>query len=63
MFRDEQMTTSGFTVGEYKKFMYNPDNSHRCKNCPENEGFDSWQDRLPCGQWHCWVDRHCRLSD
>lgn len=47
-------------IKEYKDFMYNPENSHKCEGCPENRGFDSWQDRLPCGQWRCWVDSHCK---
>lgn len=43
-------------IEDYKEFMYNPENSHNCSECPENEGMDS---RLPCGQQHCWVDCHC----
>lgn len=48
---------------EYIKFMYNEENSHNCENCPENNDFDDWQGRLPCGQWHCWVDCHCGNLD
>lgn len=44
---------------EYIDFMYNPDNAYCCQKCPENQGMDDWQDRLPCGQWHCWVICHC----
>lgn len=51
------------TVQEYRDWMYNPKNSHKCDECPENRGFDSWQDRLPCGQWNCWVDCHCREEE
>lgn len=47
------------TREEYISFMYNPKNSHTCEGCPENRDFDNWQDRLPCGQYHCWVDCHC----
>ena len=41
---------------EYLDFMYNKENSHNCKSCPENIGCDNWQSRKPCGQWHCWVN-------
>lgn len=44
---------------EYKGFMFNPENSHSCENCPENEGRSDWQGNLPCGQQNCWVDCHC----
>lgn len=44
---------------EYVCFMYNPGNSHKCEECPENHGCSSWQGNLPCGQQHCWVDCHC----
>lgn len=43
-------------IRNYKKFMANIDNSHRCNNCPANEGKEG--DVLPCGQYHCWVDVH-----
>ena len=43
----------------YKAFMYDPKNSHNCKECTMNEGFSAWpESRLPCGQFHCWVDVH-----
>ncbi|MBR4590204.1 MAG: hypothetical protein IKO36_06005 [Bacteroidaceae bacterium] len=48
---------------EYIDFMYNPKNSHRCGDCPENRGFSSWGGNLPCGQQNCWVDCHCRQED
>lgn len=49
---------------EYVKFMNNPSNSHNCAQCPENAGFDAWPgNRLPCGQFHCWVDLHCGSDD
>ena len=45
---------------EYIRFMNNANNSHNCTKCPENAGFDPWPgNRLPCGQFHCWVDLHC----
>ena len=37
-------------IKAYVDFMYNRDNEHNCSECPENEGFDSWGGRLPCGQ-------------
>lgn len=46
-------------IKKYRKFMCNPENSGNCANCPENRGENSWQNRLPCGQWRCWVDLHC----
>ena len=44
---------------EYRDFMYNPENVRNCEQCPENQGCDDFQYRLPCGQWHCWVELHC----
>ena len=38
-----------------KDFDCNPENSHCCADCPHNRNFSDWQDRLPCGQYHCWV--------
>lgn len=44
---------------EYVNFMNDANNSHNCAQCPENAGFDAWPgNRLPCGQFHCWVDLH-----
>lgn len=39
-----------------KDFDCNPENSRKCSDCPHNQNFSDWQDKLPCGQWHCWVD-------
>jgi hypothetical protein len=39
-----------------KDFDCNPENSRKCSDCPHNRNFSDWQDKLPCGQWHCWVD-------
>lgn len=45
----------------YKAFMYDPKNSHNCEECAMNEGFSAWpENRLPCGQFHCWVDVRCK---
>lgn len=41
----------------YQKFMDTADNSHRCECCPENRKMEDGG-RLPCGQYHCWVDIH-----
>ncbi len=47
-------------MDDYRKFMNNPENSHNCANCPENYNASAWPGhRLPCGQFHCWVDLHC----
>lgn len=44
-----------------KDFDCNPEkNSHCCSDCPHNRNFSDWQDRLPCGQYHCWVDVTCK---
>lgn len=44
---------------EYKDFMVNPCNSHKCDACPANEQRIHTTERvLPCGQYHCWVDVH-----
>ena len=48
------------TVKEYLEFMLTPENSNNCQSCPENKGMDAWQDRKPCGQWHCRVDLHAK---
>ena len=43
-----------------KEFLYNPDNIMNCEECPENGHFSAWpENRLPCGQFHCWVSLHC----
>ena len=45
---------------EYVTFMNDKSNSHNCTKCPENAGFDPWPgNRLPCGQFNCWVDLYC----
>ena len=46
-------------VEEYKKFMYNPENSRNCENCPHKDDFP--EKELPCGHQKCWVDCHCKL--
>lgn len=45
---------------EYVKFMYNKNNIRKCEGCPENYNFKPGpDDKLPCGQYHCWVAIHC----
>lgn len=46
-----------------KDFDCNPENSHCCADCPHDRNFSDWQDRLPCGQYHCWVDVTCRKEN
>jgi len=55
------------TLREYKSlenaakviFMTCPEYANKCDICPYNNGFDNWQDRRPCGQWHCWTVVTC----
>ena len=46
-------------VEEYKEFMHNEANIRKCEHCPENRDMSDWNDRLPCGQFRCWVTAHC----
>lgn len=46
----------------YLRFMYRPQNSGQCESCPEAGRLEVGRDQLPCGQYHCWVDAHCRNS-
>ena len=50
---------------ELRDYLYNPDNAHECDGCPMNQDASEWPgNRLPCGQFRCWVDVHCaRLDD
>ena len=42
---------------QYKEFMATPCNSHKCGECPANEGKTHLTERvLPWGQYNCWVD-------
>ena len=47
---------SQLTKEEYTEFMYNKKNIHNCERCPEN---NKDKDKLPCGQYNCWVSIHC----
>lgn len=51
------------TEKEYREFLYNPDNIFNCVECPDDKGMSDreWgENRLPCGQYHCWVAIHCK---
>lgn len=50
-------------MSEYVDFMFDKKNEFNCENCPENQGFDDWEGKLPCGQQNCWVSCHCRYSE
>lgn len=50
-------------LSKYIEFMCNPENEYACDECPENIGSSSWQNRLPCGQQHCWVTMHCKEEE
>lgn len=48
------------TKAECLEFLYDPDNVHNCLFCFLNGGFTPGpDDKLPCGQYHCWVAVHC----
>lgn len=57
--KEQEMQKREEYIKAYKAFMYNPDNSMNCQECPENHGFSSFGGNLPCGQQNCWVDCHC----
>ena len=48
-----------WTESEIMDFLHDEDNILNCEECPYNRGFDDFQHRLPCGQYHCWIDLHC----
>ena len=50
-------------TNEEKAFLYNEGNAYKCSFCPRNEGFNDWQGRYPCGQWHCWVSLYCEEEE
>ena len=43
-------------VQAYREYVNNPENAFQCGKCPANEHVSD--DRLPCGQWQCWVVLH-----
>lgn len=52
-------------IDSYIEWMYNPDNEFKCRECPENRGFDKGPNlnRYRCGQYRCWVSVHCRKGE
>ena len=49
---------------EYIRVMNNESNIGNCSECPENNNFSSWPGtKLPCGQFHCWVELHCKSEE
>lgn len=48
---------------EYCKWMYDIRNEYECDECPENNGYDDHEGKLPCGQQNCWVTCHCRSRE
>lgn len=49
--------TKKWEAQEYRQFIFNPENSMNCDECPANRNADSWPGyTLPCGQQCCWVD-------
>ena len=50
---------TNMTLEAYREFIFDAQNILKCEKCPENQDMDDWQDRLPCGQWNCWVKLHC----
>lgn len=47
------------TTEELRAWVCDPKNAHNCAECPYSIDASDWQDRLPCGQWHCWVSLNC----
>ena len=48
------------TTKDVRDFLYNPENIEQCDGCPMNQNAGEWPfNRLPCGQFRCWVDLHC----
>lgn len=43
------------TREEHIEYLNDPKNIRKCEGCPENIHASNWQDKLPCGQWHCQV--------
>ena len=60
MYQKERKDMTEKEIKQYREFMYHKNNVRKCEGCPENEGFSNYQDRLPCGQYRCWVTVHCK---
>ena len=46
-----------------KMNMLERSNEFNCSECEYNIGCDSFQHRLPCGQWKCWVTVNCDRAE
>ena len=51
------------TREEHIAFLNDDANIRKCDGCPENIHSDNWQDRLPCGQYRCWVAIHAAIPE
>ena len=51
------------TREEHIAFLNDDANIRKCDGCPENIHSDNWQDRLPCGQYRCWVAIHATIPE
>ena len=38
-------------------------NEFNCEHCYLNRDYDDFQNRLPCGQWHCFVTICCDRAE
>lgn len=48
---------------EHISFLNNQANIRKCDECPENIHSDNRQNRLPCGQYRCWVAIHAAIPE
>ena len=46
-----------------KMNMLDRNNEYNCSECCYNMGCDDFQNRLPCGQWNCWVTINCDRAE
>ena len=51
------------TREEHIAFLNDDANIRKCDGCPENIHSDNWQDKLPCGQYRCWVAIHAAIPE
>lgn len=38
-----------------REFIFNQENEHNCHACPYEWAYGKQTQRLPCGQFRCWV--------
>lgn len=43
--------------------LYDVNNIKNCEDCFYNIGANFPETVLPCGQFNCWVELHCRIED